>query len=59
MTEALSLDAIDDADVQTLIDYGKAIITNDNAKLNAAVQKVVDQKLGALYSCPVVETSTI
>jgi hypothetical protein len=59
MTENLSLDAIDDTDIQLLVDYGKAIVTNDTVKLNGAIQKVVDQKYGALYSCSSAETETV
>lgn len=42
MTENLSLDAIDDADIQALIDYGNAIVKNNTAELQDAIQKVVD-----------------
>ena len=51
MTENISLDAIDEKDLNILMAYGDEIVKNNTVELTEAIRAVVDQRYSGVYSC--------
>ena len=51
MTSSLGLDAVAPKDIETLLSLGKQVTETRQEEINRAVRSVVNQKIGARYSC--------